>query len=67
MISVGGGLFVENTSGGPITITADGISIVGRSVTGTILVPTTLSNNLFNCRMSNVTFLSLTLNAGAPG
>ena len=29
VISVGAGIFVENNSGGPITITADGISIVG--------------------------------------
>ena len=67
VISIGAGIFVENNSGGPITISADGISIVGSSVTGSILVPTTLSNNLFNCTTSNVTFLSVTLDAGAPG
>ena len=54
VISVGAGVFIENNSGGPITITADGISIIGSSTSGTIIIPTTLSNNLFNSTTSNI-------------
>src|SRR5581483_10142123 len=56
VISVGGGIFTENNSGGAITITADGISIVGESITGTTISPTTLSNDLFSITTPNVEF-----------
>ncbi len=61
VISVGAGIFVENNSGGPITITAGGISIVGESVTGTIIQPSTSSVDLFSITNANVEFFNLTL------
>jgi hypothetical protein len=67
VIQIGAGIFVENNSSGPITITANGISIVGSSITGTIIIPTTLSNDLFSCTTSNVFFVTLTLSTGVPG
>jgi hypothetical protein len=67
VIKIGAGLFVENNSGGPITISANGITIFGSSNTGTIIVPTTLSNNLFACTTSNVLFSTLALDSGSNG
>ena len=63
VINVGPGEFTENNSGGPITITADGVSIIGSSNTGTIIIPSTLSNDLFKCTTANILFLTLGLNA----
>lgn len=64
VISIGAGIFVENNSGGAITITADGISIVGESITGTILVPTTLSNDFFSVSTPNVEFAQMAIHGG---
>ena len=62
-ISVGGGIFVENNEGSPIAIMRSGISIVGESTHGTIISPSTLSNNLFNVIGVDIEFNSLTLDA----
>ena len=67
VISIGAGIFVEDNSGGPISITASGISIVGRSLSGTIIISLNLSNNLFSCTTSNFEFVNLYLDAGASG
>lgn len=67
VIKIGAGIFVEDNSGGPISITADSISIIGSSITGTIIVPSTLSNHLFSATISNIFFGQLTMDAGAVG
>ncbi len=66
-ISMNPGMYVENNSAGPLTIAADGISIVGDSATGVIIVPSTPSNNLLlsnnALQIINVTFQSSALSA----
>jgi len=44
-ISIATGIYFENNIAGPLTITAGGISIVGASITGTILSPIAVANN----------------------
>ena len=66
-INVGSGVYTEDNSGSAIIISAAGISIVGDSVTGTIIQPNTLSNNLFSVTISAVEFDNLTLDAGNSG
>src|SRR5581483_2358346 len=39
------GIYVEDNSAGPLTITAEGISIVGSSPTAVLIMPSTLSND----------------------
>ncbi|HSC24970.1 MAG TPA: hypothetical protein VLB80_02005, partial [Candidatus Babeliales bacterium] len=45
-IKISTGIYIENNSTGPLTITADGISIVGDSPSGVIVMPNTPENNL---------------------
>jgi len=47
-INVGSGIFVEDNSGGAITITGEGISIVGSSMASTTIEPLSLSDDLFH-------------------
>ncbi|MGB8467931.1 MAG: hypothetical protein WCE21_02915 [Candidatus Babeliales bacterium] len=67
VVQVGAGTFIENNSGGAIAITADGITINGSSITGTIVVPNTISNALFNVTTPNVLFSNIYLDAGTTG
>ena len=64
-ISIGSGVFIEDNSGGAITISNDGLSLVGSSILGTVIQPNTFSNDLFNCTTPNVEFRDLTLDASA--
>ncbi len=63
-ISINPGMYVENNNVGPLTIAADGISIVGAAANGVMIVPTTPSNNLLlsnnSLQIINVTFQSPT-------
>ena len=61
VIYVGAGTFVENNTGGPITITADGISLVGSSETSTIVIPASLITNLFSIVSANFECTNLTV------
>lgn len=65
VISIGAGIFVEDNSGGPITVTANGISLVGESITGTMIIPSTLSNDLFRITAANIEVSTLTLNSNS--
>lgn len=67
VISIGAGIFIEDNSGGPITITADGINIVGEAISGTIIQPTTLTVDLFLVTTPLVQFFNLKLDAGTSG
>jgi len=67
VISVGAGIFVENNTGGPIVLTAEGISIVGASMSSTIISPQDLSIDLFLCSVPNIEFFNFTVDAGALG
>ena len=62
-ISIGSGIFLEDNSGGAITISNDGLSLVGSSILGTVIQPTTNNIDLFNCTTSNVAFSNLTIDA----
>ncbi|TET06778.1 hypothetical protein E3J79_00860 [Candidatus Dependentiae bacterium] len=66
VIDVGAGTFIEDNSGGPITITADGISIKGSAQVGTMVIPSTASINLFDITVVLVELTNLTLQAN-PG
>ncbi len=66
-IQIGAGIFIENNSGGPITITADGINIVGSSISGTIVIPQDLSIDLFSCTTANILFSQFGIQAGGIG
>ncbi|MCL5875793.1 MAG: tail fiber domain-containing protein [Candidatus Dependentiae bacterium] len=61
-IAVDSGVYIENNGSGPLTITAEGISLVGLSIDSTFIVPTTLSNDLISATattlMSDLTFNS---------
>jgi trimeric autotransporter adhesin len=74
-ISIGTGIYVENNSVSPLTVTADGIAIIGQVSSNVILMPNTPANNfmLVNTpiHISDITFESsspsatgLTLAAG---
>jgi gas vesicle protein len=47
-IVISAGIYVEDNSAGPLTITADGISITGVSATTVIIVPNTPANDLIS-------------------
>jgi hypothetical protein len=65
VISIGAGIFTEDNSGGPLAITADNINIVGESMLGTILEPSSVTNVLFTTTATNVEICSLTLQSPA--
>ena len=67
IIQIGAGRFIENNSGGPLTITASGISIIGSSSTGTVILPNTLSNDLFSITIPNIYFANLALTTTGAG
>ena len=67
IIQIGAGRFTENNSGGPLTITANGISVIGSSQTGTIIIPNTISNDLFSITTPNVYFANLALTTTSAG
>ena len=62
IITLMGGIYVENNSAGPLILTSNGISIVGDSASGVIISPNTPSNDLLlvtnTIRISNITFQS---------
>lgn len=75
-IQISPGMYVENNSGGPIIVTADGVSIIGTSNLSVTMLPSTPSQNLLvlnkTARISDVSFQSsaplataLILNDGA--
>lgn len=66
-VIVGAGLFIEDNTLGPIPITANGISIIGRAINATIIQPTTLTEDFFSVTVSAVEFYNLTLTAGTAG
>ena len=63
-ILISPGIYVEDNSAGPITITASGISIVGQSQTAVSIRPLVLSNDLV-ATSSGVRFMNLTLDANS--
>lgn len=63
-IFVGVGVFTEDNSAGAIEITATNISIVGSSMSATVISPNTLSNDLFLVSVNGVEFNNMTLDSG---
>ena len=61
VISVGAGLFFEDNSGGPLTISADGISIIGTSISATTVFPLDVAVDLFSITTANVAISNLRL------
>ena len=66
-ILISTGVYVENNTGTPLTITSAGISLVGTSSTGVLIGPTTFANDLFVVTVTDgeVQFADLTLDASA--
>lgn len=67
VIEVGTGMFIEDNSTGPITITANALNIIGESINGTVIKPLSLSQDLFSVVVPAIEFANLTLDAGADG
>src|SRR3990167_3481414 len=67
VIKIGTGTFTEDNSGNPIIISSQGISIIGDSIIGTFIVPSSLTNNLFDLTVPGIEFANLTIDAGASG
>lgn len=61
LVEVGAGLFVEDNSGGPISITNDGLVVSGQSLSSTLVVPTTPNVDLFSITASNTQLRGMTL------
>ena len=61
-IAMSPGIYVEDNSGGPLTITAGGISIVGENKDAVFVQPNTLSNDLLSITttagLDNITFMT---------
>ena len=61
-IYIGSGIYVEDNSSGPLTITATGISIVGQSSSSVLIIPNTPANDLLlinsSAHISTITFQS---------
>ncbi len=61
-IIISSGTYVENNSAGPITVTANGISIIGDSASSLFIIPNTPTNTLLlsntTLRVANITFQS---------
>jgi hypothetical protein len=61
-ILISTGIYIEDNSTGSLTITAQGIAIVGYSADSTIIIPNTLSNDLLlatqSIQISNIGFLA---------
>ncbi len=61
-ILINPGIYIENNSTGPLTITANGISIVGSAASSTFVMPNTPINNLLlsnnAVQIANITFQS---------
>ncbi len=75
LIRITAGIYVENNVAGPLTITTNGVSIIGDSSISTYIIPNTPSNNFIlsnhTINFSNMTFQSpaklatgITLTAG---
>lgn len=68
-ILINPGIYVENNTTGPLTITTNGISIVGESNSSTYIMPSTPSNNLLlsnnTINISNIAFRSTLPQAAA--
>lgn len=67
VIVVGPGIYTEDNSAGPLTITASGISIVGTSLDGTVIQPSTLSQSLLQCTVNGLGFYNFSIDAGNSG
>ncbi|MFI5332853.1 MAG: beta strand repeat-containing protein, partial [Candidatus Babeliales bacterium] len=68
VISISPGVYFENNSGGPITVTAAGVSILGGSLNSVVIAPTSASNYLFATTQSmQLNNLSFTNALGLPG
>jgi hypothetical protein len=61
-ILISAGIYIEDNSAGPLAITAQGISTVGYSPDTTIIIPSTLSNDLLlatqSTQISNIRFFA---------
>jgi hypothetical protein len=61
-ILISSGIYTENNSVGPLTITANGVSIVGNSPTSTTIMPSTPANDLLlintTTRVADITLQS---------
>ncbi len=64
-ILISAGIYVEDNSSGPLTITANGISIVGNSPNGVIIIPNTPANNLLLIN-NPVQIIDITFESFAP-
>ena len=66
-IQISPGTYVENNSGSPLTITANGITIEGSSPISVIIIPSTPTNNLLlinnPVQIINITFESIEASA----
>jgi cytoskeletal protein CcmA (bactofilin family) len=63
VISIGAGIFTEDNSGGPLAINADNINIIGESMLGTIIQPSSISDPLFTTTATNVELANFTVQA----
>ena len=64
-ILISSGVYVEDNSAGPLTVATDGISIVGDSASGVVIVPNTPTNDLL--LINNTILISdITLESFAP-
>ncbi len=61
-IVISAGIYTEDNSSAPLTITTDGISIVGESASSVLIMPNTPANNLLvinnTVRIADITFQS---------
>jgi len=64
-IFISAGVYIENNSLGPLTVTANGISIVGASRTGVVLIGSTPANNLVLVN-NPILITNLTFQASSP-
>ena len=66
-ILIESGIYIENNSAGPLSITADGISIIGNS-RNVIIVPSSLTNDLLSVtkttQLQNFTLRAASLSSG---
>src|SRR5579863_7833495 len=64
-IKISTGIYIENNSVGPLTVTADGISIIGDSPSGVIIVPGVPTNDLLLVNTS-IQIFAMTFESLAP-
>jgi len=64
-ILISSGIYIEDNSTGPLTVTTDGISIIGDSASGVIIVSNTPTNDLLLVNNA-ISISNLTLQSFAP-